>query len=286
MRPRRYPSDTTDEEWLLLEPLLPVPACRTRKGGRPEKHHRRDIVDAIRYITDNGAKWRALPADFPPYQTVFGFFSRWARTGVLNQIRDQLRRAVRLRASRCPNPVTGVIDSQSVRAAATVTGRSRSYDAGKRVGGRKRHLVVDTLGLLMGIMVTPAGQPDGDTARELLARLRMLHPQLTLVWADSAYAGGMGPPLPAPHFEDCDQTARSDRVQSPRETVDRRKIHFVADERSTQCDRLRTQALTQRSTPDRCLDHAHDQAADQEKAAGMDPKADLCATGRLMEAGA
>ncbi|MFB4268437.1 transposase [Nonomuraea sp. GTA35] len=113
----------------------------------------------------------------------------WARTGVFNQIRDQLRRAVRLRAGRCPNPVTGVIDSQTVRAAATVTGRSHSYDAGKRVGGRKRHLVVDTLGLLMGIMVTPSGQPDRDAARELLARLRMLHPQLTLVRSVSAYAG-------------------------------------------------------------------------------------------------
>jgi transposase len=112
-----------------------------------------------------------------------------ARAGVFNRIRDQLRRAVRLRAGRCPNPVTGIIDSQSVRAAATVTGRSRSYDAGKKVGGRKRHLVVDTRGMLMMVMVTPAGQPDRDAARDLLARLRLLHPQLTLVWGDSAYAG-------------------------------------------------------------------------------------------------
>ncbi|RBQ11647.1 IS5 family transposase [Spongiactinospora rosea] len=189
MRPHRYPSDTSDEEWSLIEPLLPVPACQTRTGGRPEKHHRRDIFDAIRYVTDNACKWRALPADFPPYQTVFGFFSRWTRAGVFNRVRDELRRAIRLRAGRCPNPVAGIIDSQSVRAAATVTGRSRSYDAGKRVAGRKRHLVVDTFGLLMMVMVTAAGQPDRDAARELLARLRMLHPQLTLIWGDSAYTG-------------------------------------------------------------------------------------------------
>ncbi|GAA4932692.1 transposase [Nonomuraea thailandensis] len=109
---------------------------------------------------------------FRLFKTVFCFFSRWARAGVFNRIRDELRRAIRLRAGRCPNPVAGIIDSQSVRAAASVTGRSRSYDAGKKVGGRKRHLVVDTLGLLMTVMVTPAGQPDRDAARELLARLR------------------------------------------------------------------------------------------------------------------
>ncbi|MER6514646.1 IS5 family transposase [Nonomuraea sp. NPDC001636] len=162
---------------------------RPPNGGRPEKHHRRDVFDAIRYVTDNATKWRALPADFPPFQTVFGLFSRWTRAGVFNRIRDEVRRAIRLRAGRCPNPVAGVIDSQSVRAAATVTGRSRSYDAGKRVGGRKRHLVVDMFGLMVMVMVTPAGQPDHDAAREMLARLRMLHPQLSLIWGDSAYAG-------------------------------------------------------------------------------------------------
>ncbi|NDU72258.1 transposase [Actinomadura sp. DSM 109109] len=106
MRPRRYPSDTSDVEWLLLEPLLPVPACQTRRGGRPEKHHRRDIVDAIRYLP-----------------------------------------------------------------------------------GRKRHLVVDTKGMMLAVMVTPAGQPDRDAAREMLALLRIMHPQPTVVRGDSAYAG-------------------------------------------------------------------------------------------------
>lgn len=106
-RPRHYPSDTTDAEWALLEPLLPAPACHTRLDGRPEKHHRRDIIDALRYITDNGITWRALPVDFPPWQTVHGFFTRWSRTGVFDTIRDQLREQVRLRADRnaTPRPV-------------------------------------------------------------------------------------------------------------------------------------------------------------------------------------
>ncbi|MFI6995829.1 transposase [Nonomuraea wenchangensis] len=123
--------------------------------------------------TDNACKWRALPADFPPFQTVFGFFSHWAKAGVFAHIRDELCRAIRLRAGRSPNPVAGVIDSQSVRGAPTITGRTRSYDAGKKVSGWKRHLVVDTRGMPLMVMVTPAGQPDRDAAREMLARLRI-----------------------------------------------------------------------------------------------------------------
>ncbi len=84
MRRRRYPSDTTDAEWALLEPLLPLPACETTTGGRPEKHDRREIVDAIRYVVDTGCKWRALPADYPPWRTVWGFMARWAACGVIN----------------------------------------------------------------------------------------------------------------------------------------------------------------------------------------------------------
>lgn len=97
MRPRRYPSDTSAAEWALLEQLLPVPACQTPTGGRPEKHDRRDVVDAIRHLVANGCTWRAIPADFPPWATVYNFFARWARQGVVNQIQDQLRRAIRLR---------------------------------------------------------------------------------------------------------------------------------------------------------------------------------------------
>ncbi|GAB1646729.1 IS5 family transposase [Krasilnikovia sp. MM14-A1259] len=188
-RRRRYPSDTTDAEWTIIAGLLPVPACDTPRGGRPETHPRREIVDAIRYVVDNGCKWRALPADFPPWQTVYGFFARWARTGVIGVLRDQLRRMIRVRAGRCPLPVTAIIDSQSIKAAETVGRASRGYDGAKQINGRKRHLVVDTSGLLIGVMATRADLSDRDAARDLLARLRMTHPELTLMFADNAYTG-------------------------------------------------------------------------------------------------
>ncbi|MER5603675.1 IS5 family transposase [Streptomyces sp. NPDC002265] len=189
MRRRRYPSDATVAEWALLEPLLPIPACQTKTGGRPEKWPRREIVDAIRYIVDNGAKWRALPSDFPPWETVYGFFARWSRAGAVAWIRDQLRRRIRTNLGRCPYPVTLIVDSQSVKAADTVSKATRGYDAGKKINGRKRHIAVDTKGLPMMIMVTPADMTDRDAAREMLFRLRITHPQITQVWADSAYAG-------------------------------------------------------------------------------------------------
>ncbi len=179
----------SNAEWSLLEPLLPVPACQTPGGGRPEKHHRRDVVDAIRYIVDNGNKWRALPADFPPFQTVFGFFSRWAAAGVVTHIRDQLRRRLRLRAGKCPRPVSVILDSQSVKAAETVRRSTRGYDPGKKINGRKRHLAVDNRGLLVSVLVTSADVRDADAARDVLWRLRLTNPSVVIVWADSAYAG-------------------------------------------------------------------------------------------------
>ncbi|WP_369174918.1 IS5 family transposase [Streptomyces sp. R28] len=188
-RRRRYPSDTTTAEWALLQPLLPIPACQTKKGGRPEAHPRREIVDAIRYITDNGTKWRALPADYPPWETVYGFFARWNRRGVVTFIRDQLRRSLRTGLGRCPYPVTLIIDSQSVKGASTVSRATRGFDPAKLINGRKRHVAVDTKGFPVMIMVTPADMQDRDAARELLWRLRLTHPQITQVWADSAYVG-------------------------------------------------------------------------------------------------
>ncbi|WP_353938344.1 IS5 family transposase [Streptomyces ficellus] len=199
-RPCRYPSDTSVAEWALIEPLLPVPACRTKTGGHPEKWPRRDIVDAIRFIVDNGAKWRALPADFPPWQTVYGFFWRWNRAGMVAFIHDQLRRRIRTDKGRCSFPVTLIVDSQSVKAASTVGKDSRGYDAGKKINGRKRHIVVDTLGLPVMITVTPGDARDEIIARDLLWRLRLTHPQITQVWADSAYSRDLLPNWAADHL--------------------------------------------------------------------------------------
>ncbi len=188
-RRRRYPSDTTTAEWALIEPLLPVPACQTKVGGRPEKHPRREIVDAIRYLVDNGCKWRGLPQDFPPFQTVYGFYARWAADGTLAQIRDKLRQRIRTESGKAPNAVAVIIDSQSVKAAETVSAATRGYDAAKKINGRKRHVVVDNNGLPLFVLVTRADLQDRDAAKEVLFRLRLMHPEITIVWADSAYAG-------------------------------------------------------------------------------------------------
>ncbi|MGW8948444.1 IS5 family transposase [Streptomyces sp. NPDC055709] len=179
----------SDAEWQVTASLLPLPAWRWGKGGRPEEHCRRTVVDAIRYVVDNGCKWRALPVDFPPHSTVYAFFVRWQRAQYVDDLHDTLRDRVRRKADRDIEPTAVVIDSQSVRAAETVPAGSRGWDAGKKVGGRKRHIPVDTLGLLLAVLVSAASVQDRDGARPLISRLRQLHHRITLVWADDGYAG-------------------------------------------------------------------------------------------------
>ncbi|PGH49531.1 hypothetical protein CRI70_17260 [Streptomyces sp. Ru87] len=119
-RRRCYPADTWEDEWALTEPMLPTPACETKAGSRPEKHPRREIVDAIRYVVETGCKWRALSKDFPSWRTCYGFMARWAACGVVGQIRDQLRKRIRREMGRAPGAVATVIDFQSIKAAETV----------------------------------------------------------------------------------------------------------------------------------------------------------------------
>lgn len=128
-------------------------------------------------------------AFFPPWRTVWDFMARWAAAGVVGQIRDQLSRCIRREMGKGSKAVATVIDSQSVKAAETVGKDSRGYDAAKKINGRKRHMVVDTRGLPLLVMVTPADLSDRDAAKEVLFRLRLMHPEITIVWADSAYAG-------------------------------------------------------------------------------------------------
>jgi transposase len=188
-RSRRYPSDSTDAEWALLKPLLPPPACTQPTGGRPETHPRRQLVDAIRYLVHNGCVWRALPTDFPPWPTVYGHFARWAADGTLGRVHDTLRQQVRQAHGRQPTPSAAIIDSQSVRAAETVPKPSRGYDAANKINGRKRHIAVDTLGLLLVVLVTAASVQDRDAARTLLWRLRVGLRRIRLRWGDAAYQG-------------------------------------------------------------------------------------------------
>jgi transposase len=188
-RRRRYPSDTTDAQWRLIDRLLPDPVWLAGKGGRRESRCRREIVDAIFYLVDNGIKWRALPADFPPWSTVYNYFAAWEAIDASQDLLDVLRVRVRLAEDRVAEPTAAVIDSASVRAAATVGAASRGYDTGKKVNGRKRHIAVDTLGLLLCVIVTAAGVQDRDGAKPLLDKMIAAHHRITMVWADGGYAG-------------------------------------------------------------------------------------------------
>jgi transposase len=178
----------SDAEWALIEPLLPIPACRTSRGGAPERWPRREIVDGIRYLVDNGIKWRSMPADYPPWHTIYGFARRWAAAGVFGVIRDHLRRRIRLAAGKTPQTASVIVDSQSIKASETVSQATRGWDGGKKINGRKRHLICDHRSLVLLVMVTPADAQDSLVARELLFRLALMHPEIAIVWADSAYA--------------------------------------------------------------------------------------------------
>lgn len=189
-RPRRYTSDMTDAEWQALAPVLPWPTWCDGNGGHPEKYCRRLVVDAICYIADNGCKWRNLPADYGiPWKTLHAVFTRWAKEGFTIAVHNDLREQVRRVEGRQTEPSAAIIDSQSVRAAETVGAVSRGWDAGKKVGGRKRHVVVDTLGLLLVVVVTAADVQDRDGAKPALALLHELFDGITLIWADGGYAG-------------------------------------------------------------------------------------------------
>lgn len=185
---RRYPSDTSDIEWQIMAPYVPVGGT-TSKGGSPVTYPRRDIVDAIRYVDRAGGQWRALPVDFPPWPTVYHYFRDWTRDGTLNRMHNGLREQLRQAQGRQPDPTAAAIDSQSVRASETVGQASRGYDAGKKINGRKRHIAVDTCGLLLAVLVTGANIQDRNAARWLLWALRASLPSIKLVWADGGYAG-------------------------------------------------------------------------------------------------
>jgi transposase len=179
----------SDAEWAVTEPRLPPPGWMLGRGGRPAGHCRRDIVDAIRYLVREGIQWRAMPADLPHWRTVYGYADGWHKSGATEHMHDELRRACRIAAGRKPDPTAAVIDSQSVKAAETVGKPGRGYDAGKKVNGRKRHIAVDTLGLLLTVLITAAGIQDRDAARPLLWNLKRAFPSVKLAWADSGYGG-------------------------------------------------------------------------------------------------
>ena len=178
-----YPTDLTEEQWDLLAPLVPP----VKPFGRPPDHTRREILSAIFYQMRGGAAWRLLPHDLPPWKTVYHYFRVWRKEGVWQQIHDRLRGDVREAAGREREPSAAIIDSQSVKT--TERGGVHGYDAGKKVNGRKRHILVDTLGLVWLVVVTAASVQDRDGARTLLEVLATKMRRLRVIWADGGYSG-------------------------------------------------------------------------------------------------
>jgi transposase len=191
MRERRYPTDITDAEWAEVRPLPPVPGWMRGRGGRPEAYCHRTMLDAIRYLVDNGIKRRAMPADFPPWDRIYAFFRRWRDHPLVKELHDRLRGRVRERLGRDAEPTAGMIDSRSVKADAVVGAGSRGFDGGKLINGRKRHVVVDTLGLLLGVMVTAADVGYRTAAQVLPEQMAGAHHLLALIWADGGYTGSL-----------------------------------------------------------------------------------------------
>ncbi|HLM01773.1 MAG TPA: IS5 family transposase [Pyrinomonadaceae bacterium] len=183
MKRKTYPTDLSDEQWKLLYLMLPPP----ERFGRKRSVDLREVFNALCYLARSGCQWRLLPKEFPAWQTVYYYFRLWRDAECFIVINDRLREELRKRAGKNENPSAAIIDSQSVKT--DEQAEAKGYDAGKKVKGRKRHILVDTLGLLLKAKVLTADVQDRDAARMLLTEIKEQMPRLQLIWADGGYRG-------------------------------------------------------------------------------------------------